>query len=140
LLSIFVLHVRPFGATERQIGYCEGEGRGRQWVTVIVGGDHARRSPDQSNPRDLDTLTRGVSRLDSMFLCVENEYLLYKACWHVYIYIATTFTGNIFFWRQTGNDCRRTTGEMRLRRRKRTWSSRKLRYLQPCVACTVSTL
>lgn len=65
---------------------------GRQWAIVIVGGDHARRSSDQSNPRDSDTHSLAGSH--DYGLCVwktNNTYC--KTCQHVHI-IATTFTGN----------------------------------------------
>lgn len=145
MLSISVLHVGPFRATERQIGHCRGEGRGRQWATVIVGGDHERRSPDQSNPRDLDTHSLAGSH--DWILCF-NVWKTNSCCIkHVgmyNVYIATTFTGNrgwIFF---LGTDRKSLwtdgqTEEMRLRRRQRTWSSRKPRYLQTrgLVVCPV---
>lgn len=122
MLSISVLHVGPFKATERQIGHFGGERRGRQWATVIVGGDHARRSSDQSNPRDLDTHSLARSHDWNLCFCVWKTSA--RCIKHVgmYTHIATTFTRNrgwIFFF--LGTDRKRLwtdgqTEEMRLRR------------------------
>jgi len=139
LLSISVLHVRPFRATEYQIGHSVGEGRGRQWATAVVGGDHARRSSDQSNPRDLDIHSLAGSHDWILCFCV---WKMNTCCIkHVGMYIATTFTGNrmdIFLgtdrkWLWTDGQ----TKEMRLCCWDQwTWSSRKPIAADGLVACT----
>jgi len=94
------------------------------------------------------TLTRGVSRLDSN-VSVCGKRIGTCCIKHVGMYIvyniATTFTGIrgwIFFSGDRPEitaDGRADGGDTRIRRRQRTWSSRKPRYVQTrgLVACTV---